>query len=274
MESGAVWLAPSLNPFLAEGRRAWSVGARVAHRAADQRGAPRRRRGAPRPRRRGDDAPAGRGRRLRRLLRQRAPRDQRRAHLPPRLRAAHPELEAPADRLPRPLRDHRRVGHRRRAPERAAQAPDRAGCRCSARRCASTSRPSWASSSAAAPGSASRSRSRMPTSTSSASSSSTTGRPATCRPGSTCRSARSSASRSPRRSHRGSSPPTRCGPPGCRCPARTPSRCPTCAVSRPTTVRARHTASTCTSRSTGTARSSRGRSSATCTGRRPRWSRT
>ena len=25
MESGAVWLAPSLNPFLAEGRRAWTA---------------------------------------------------------------------------------------------------------------------------------------------------------------------------------------------------------------------------------------------------------
>ena len=55
---------------------------------------------------------------------------------------------------------------------------------------------------------------RMPTSTCSASSSSTTGRRATSRPGSTCRSARSSASRSPPRSRRGWSPPRPSGRPG------------------------------------------------------------
>ncbi len=126
MESGAVWLAPSLNPFLAEGPP--GVGRRppVAHGGAHERGAPRCRGAAPAPPRRRDPAPAHRGRRLRRLLRQRAPRHQRRAHLPPRLRAAHPQLEAPADRLPRPLRHHRRVGHRHRPAQRAAQAPDRA----------------------------------------------------------------------------------------------------------------------------------------------------
>ena len=124
MESAVVWRGASLNAFLEEGREAWTAARDVAHRAADQRGAPGCRAAAPRAARRGRDAPAGRGRGLRRLLRERAPREQRRAPLPPRLRAAHAELEAPADRLPRPLRHRRRVGHRRRAPEGAAQAPD------------------------------------------------------------------------------------------------------------------------------------------------------
>ena len=82
---------------------------------------------APRPARRGHPAPADRGRRLRRLLRQRAPRDQRRAHLPARLRAAHAELEAPADRLPRAVRHGGRDRHRHRAAAGPAQGPDRPG---------------------------------------------------------------------------------------------------------------------------------------------------
>ena len=57
-------------------------------------------------------------------------------------------------------------------------------------------------------------------STSSASAWSTTGRPATCRPGSTCRSARSSASRSSPRSRRGWCRWPRSRPPGCAPPAR------------------------------------------------------
>ena len=95
-----------------------------------------------------DAAPADRGRRLRRLLRLRAPRLQRRPDLPPRPGAAAAQLEAPAGRLPRP-RGHRRG---RRAPTssaRAASARRRPRTRRrTARAAASTSRPSSASSSA------------------------------------------------------------------------------------------------------------------------------
>ena len=63
-------------------------------------------------------APADRGRRLRRLLRLRAPRLQRRPDLPSRPGAAAAQLEAPAGRLPRPRR-HRR---RRRAPTSSGRA--------------------------------------------------------------------------------------------------------------------------------------------------------
>ena len=51
---------------------------------------------------------------------------------------------------------------------------------------------------------------------------STTGAPATSRPGSTCRSGRSSASRSRRRCRRGSCRWTRCARPGCRRPVQDP----------------------------------------------------
>ena len=68
-----------------------------------------------------DPAPAVRGRRLRRLLRLRAPRLQRRPDLPPRPGAAAAELEAPPGRLPRPRGHRRRLRHRRRAPVRPAQ---------------------------------------------------------------------------------------------------------------------------------------------------------
>ena len=79
----------------------------------------------------------------------RAPRRERRADLPARTAdALHAELEAPADRLPRPGRHGRRVGHRRRAAERAAQAAGRGRPVVRARRCASTSRPRSASWSA------------------------------------------------------------------------------------------------------------------------------
>ena len=134
-------------------------------------------------------APADRGRRLRRLLRQRAPRHQRRPHLPARLRAADPELEAPADRLPRPLR----------APS-SSPAPTSSG-RSGQRKAPSDPAPTFGPSRKldieAELGlrrgrrhrrSASRSTSTTPRTTSSASSCSTTGAPATSRPGSTCRS--------------------------------------------------------------------------------------
>ena len=64
---------------------------------------------APRAGRLGDDAAAVRGRRLRRLLRLRAPRLQRRPDVPARLRAAAAQLEEPPGRLPRPLRHGRRL---------------------------------------------------------------------------------------------------------------------------------------------------------------------
>ena len=129
-------------------------GAGLAHRDPPRRGAPRRRHAAPAPARRGHAAPADRGRRLRRLLRERGPREQRRADLPPRQRRPPAELEAPADRLPRPRRHRRRHGHRRRAPHRPAQGPERPGAASSARASASTSRPSSATSWAARPPSA------------------------------------------------------------------------------------------------------------------------
>ena len=64
-----VFEAPSLNPLLAPGPAGLGLGAHLAHRAAHRRGRARPRRAAPRPARRGDAAPAVRGRRLRRLLR-------------------------------------------------------------------------------------------------------------------------------------------------------------------------------------------------------------
>ena len=90
-------------------------------------------------------------------------------------------------------------------PARPAQAADADGTRRTARAGASTSRPSSASSSARRP----RSGTRVPPTTFADARvrgrrCSTTGRPATSRPGSTCRSARSSASRSPPRSPPGS----------------------------------------------------------------------
>ena len=73
--------------------------------------------------------PAVRRRRLRRLLRVRAPREQSRPALPPRRRPADPELEAPADRLPRPGRHGGGVRHRHRPSGRAAPRRRRADVR-------------------------------------------------------------------------------------------------------------------------------------------------
>ena len=214
------------------------------------------------------DADALQRGRLRRLLRLRAPRLQRRAHLPPRLRAAAAELEAPAGRLPRPLRHRRGLGHRRRTPVRAAQGAHRGRRRPTAPRRASTSRPSSASSSACRPRSASASPPPTSPATPSASSASTTGRRATSRRGSTSRSGRSSASRSPPPSATGSprSPPST--PPGPTCPGRTPRSLDYLRVDEP--GRARH-------RDRGGARRRGRRPPALphrCTGRRPRCSRT
>ena len=93
-------------------------------------------------------AAAVHGGRLRRLLRLRAARHQRRPDLPAGRRAADAELEAPADRLSRPGRHRRRLRHRRSAAR--AASPGRPGrrSRSSARAPGWTSRPSSASSSA------------------------------------------------------------------------------------------------------------------------------
>ena len=277
MESGAVWLGPvAQRRSSPRARQAWTRGPAVARRAADQRGAPRR---ASRPTscRVGevDDAPAGRGRRLRRLLRQRAPRDQRRPHLPTRLRAADPQLEAPADRLPRPLRapsssraptscarsgqrkpptepapvfgPSRAARHRGRARlrRRRRHPPRRAGAARGCRRAPLRRRPAQRLVGARPAGLGVRAARAVPRQV--------------------VRHLDLAVGRHDRRA---------AGRPGAAARPGPASRCPTCAASRPTTARARPTGSTCTSRSTGTARSSPGRSSATCTGRRRRWWRT
>ena len=192
------WRSPTLNPLLAAGRTAWRDVRRAltawvtvpAHR--------RGHRAAAAPARRGDAAPAVRGRRLRRLLRERAPRHERRQDLPPGRRRADPQLEAPADRLPRPGRHGRRLRHGRRPPLRASARPPPTRPPSSARPCkldieAEVGFVVGAPSELGTPGR----RSATSATTSSASACSTTGRRATSRPGSTCRSARSSASPSP-----------------------------------------------------------------------------
>ena len=164
------------------------------------RGAARR---PPAPARRGAAAPARRGGRLRRLLRQRAPRHQRRADLPARRRPAARELEAPADRLPRPGRDGRGLRHRRRtAPgQRRTRRPDGPTFGPS-ERLDLEAELGFVVGVGSTLGRARAGRPR-PTPTSSASSGSTTGRRATCRPSRRCRWGRSSASRSPPRSRPG-----------------------------------------------------------------------
>ena len=103
----------SLNALMAEGRRVReSVRTWITGLLTDPDRA-RPGRAEPGAARRDHAAPADRGRRLRRLLRLRAPRHQRRPDLPPRRRGAAAELEAPAGRLPRPRRHRRPLGHRR-----------------------------------------------------------------------------------------------------------------------------------------------------------------
>ena len=88
--------------------RLWSPPGRWMTGLLADRDRARPRRAAPRPVDYGDDAAAVRGRRLRRLLRLRAPRLQRRPDVPARPRAAAAQLEAPPGGLPRPLRHRRR----------------------------------------------------------------------------------------------------------------------------------------------------------------------
>ncbi|EEP72053.1 fumarylacetoacetase [Micromonospora sp. ATCC 39149] len=120
---------PTLNAFLALGRPQWTaVRQRVTELLTDD---------AHRPAVEPLLVPlaavellaAVRGGGLRRLLLLRAPRGQRRADLPPRPAAAAAELEAPADRLPRPGRHGGRLRHADRPPHRAAGHPGRAGLR-------------------------------------------------------------------------------------------------------------------------------------------------
>ena len=202
----------------------------LAHRAADR----RRRtasvgRAAPGPARDVDAAPAVRGRRLRRLLRlaSTTPTNVGRIFRPGR-RAADRRTgstcrsattAAPARSSSRGTDVVRPSGQRK--------APTDAGADRSARRYGSTSRPRSASSSAApsALGEPVPRRRASPT-TSSASCWSTTGPPATSRPGSTCRSARSSASRSPPRSRRGWCRSTRSSRRGSPPPAQDPEPLP------------------------------------------------
>ena len=113
-------------------QRVHGAGARALGRGAggDRRRGPRRRpgRGGARARRRDDAAPAVRGRRLRRLLRLRAPRLEPRPAVPPgQPGPVDAQLEAPAGRVPRPGRDRGGLGHRRRPAVRPAQGPRRPG---------------------------------------------------------------------------------------------------------------------------------------------------
>ncbi|CAK7281821.1 Fumarylacetoacetase [Streptomyces misionensis JCM 4497] len=117
-------------PVARGGPRRLVGGARRAHLLGHRPRAPRDPGAALPPAVRGGPAPALRGRGLRRLLRLGEPRPQRRQGLPPgRPRLPHPQLEAPADRLPRPRRHRGGLGHGRRTALRAAQGPRRPGAR-------------------------------------------------------------------------------------------------------------------------------------------------
>ena len=223
-----LFAGPDLGPLLAAGPEVWSaVRSWLQDTLAELVGRSD-------PAGRGRAADAVRGGRLCRLLRLPQPCLQRRQDLPPRRRAAAAQLAPPAGRLSRPGRHGRPLGHpivrphgqRRPGPDGA-----RAGVRAVAG--ASTSRPSSGSSSA----SPSTMGEPVPADAFAdhvfGVSCSTTGPPATSRPGSTSRSARSSASRSPPRSHPGSprSPP--CRRPVAAARPRTPNRSTTSAVTEP-----------------------------------------
>ena len=172
---------PSLNELLAAGRPVWeSTRAWITGLVTDE---TERDLVEPHlvPARRRHDADALPGRRLRRLLRLPRPRDQRRPAVPARRRAAAAQLALASRRLPRPGRHRRAVGHRHRPAAGSAEGARTSGSRRTGRRAGSTSRPSWASSSAPAPRWVSRCRRARSPTTSSASSASTTGRHATCR---------------------------------------------------------------------------------------------
>ena len=223
LDTGGTMRSETLNAFMALGRSRLGRRARPHRRGADRRVLPGRRRAHADPDRRRDDAAAVRGRGLRRLLLVRAPREQRRPDLPARPAAADAELEAPADRLSRPGRHGRRLRHAGRPPVRPAQGPDDA---------APTFGPSIRLDIEAEVGFVVGiptelgdrvSRRRPSATTSSAWCCSTTGPLATSRPGNTCRSARSSASRSRRRSRPGSCRSPRWTPPRSTAPMQDPA---------------------------------------------------
>ena len=179
-------------------------------------------------------APAGRGGRLRGLLRLGAPRLQPRAAVPARQpRSPDAELEAPPRGLPRAGELDRRLRHRHRPALRPAQGQGRprAGLRAvrparhrgrarvhRRHRHASRATPSaW----------------RTPSGTSSGWCCSTTGRRGTSRRGSTSRWAPTSASRSPRRSRRGSCPCWRCESARVATPRQEPEPLPYLAMREP-----------------------------------------
>ena len=274
MESGVVWLAPSLNAFLAEGRQAWSAArawlveqlTNEVHRECVEANL--------------------------------VPVDEVTMHLPVEV-ADYVDFYASehhatnVGRIFRPDSEpltpnwkhlpigyhgrsgnHRRLRHRHRAPQRAAQAPDRAGAGVRA---------------VGAPrhrGRAGLRRRRRHPPRRAGGARGCRRAPLRCRPpqrlvgprpaGLGVRAARPvprqvvrhldlTVGRHDRCAAGGPGAATRPGPGAAALPARR---------SRPTTARARPTGSTCRSRSTGTARSSPGRSSATCTGRPRRWWRT
>ena len=145
----------------------------------------------------------------------------------------HAELEAPADRLPRPRRHGRRLRYRR-SSARAASARRRTRARRRTGRRVRLDIEAEVGFVVGVPtalGDPGAGRTRSPI-TSSAWCCSTTGRRATSRPGSTCRSARSSASRSRRRSRLGGAA-GRAAPRGCRRRCRIPPVLPLPARDRP-----------------------------------------
>ena len=259
------WTRPTLNPLMAAGPQTWARGARLGGRPAhrpDQQG-----RVPLVPLADIDALPALRGRGLRRLLRLRAPRDERRQDLPTRRRGAAAELEAPSGRLPRPGRVDRGLRHRHPPPSGQRKAPADAG---------TVVRPE---PSARHRGRAGLRRRPVPSARAAGQHrgvrrhglrgrpASTTGRRATSRPGSTSRSAPTWRSRSRPASPPGSHRSPRWSTPESSCPARTSRCCPTCA-------RPGRRATTSRSRWRSTAPWSHVRRTRRCTGRRRRCWRT
>ena len=194
----------SLDEFLAAGDGSWpQVRADLTRWLSDET-VPAGDRGPADPGRIGGPAAAVHCRGLRRLLRFGLSRHQYRPDLPAGLRAADPELETPADRLPRASRHGRGLRH----PDPPAVRSVPATPARTRRHSVPCARLDFEAELGFVVGFAQppRRTCAAPTgspSTFSASAWSTTGPPATSSPGSTCRSARSSASPSPPRSRRG-----------------------------------------------------------------------
>ena len=232
----ALLAKPSLNPLLAAGRHGLARCAPGAHRLGDRAGPPPGLTPLLHPLTGVDAAPADRGRRLRRLLLLRAPRRRTSGQMfRPDGAAAHAELEAPADRLPRPRRHGRGLA----APRWCAR---RASAR--ARR---TPAPVFGPSRPARHRGRGRLRRRRPARSWAAGAASATS-PSTCsgscllndwsrarHPGLGVRAARPVPRQVLRHVGLAVGRPARraCGGPACLRPARDPSRCPTCATTVP-----------------------------------------